>query len=320
MLDGSEAPAETELHSGTVALVGRPNAGKSTLLNAFIGDKVAIVSDKPQTTRNRIIGILTEDRGQAVFFDLPGVHKPLHKMNTRMMQEVRSALEEVDVVLHLLDASVSWGGGEEYLFDLLDAVRPEVIGVLTKIDLKRAKQDLLPLIERYRNRRPETAVIPVSAVTEDGLSGLLGELFERLPIGPALYPIDLTTTQTERFFVAEVVREKLLHRTRDELPYTTGVVVDLFDEGDNLLHLEAVIYVERKSQKGIVIGKGGSMIRAVGQDAREELERVLGTKIYLGLRVKVHPRWRDDPRILVEMEPGLADLSDYIGRNSENEE
>jgi len=233
---------------------------------------------------------------------------------------VRSALEEVDVVLHLVDASVAWGGGEEYLFDLLDPVRPEVVGVLTKIDLMRAKQDLLPLIERYGSRRPGTEIIPVSAVTGDGLDGLLGDLYERLPIGPALYPIDLTSTQTERFFVAEVVREKLLHRTRNELPYTTGVVVDLFDEGDNLLHLEAVIYVERKSQKGIVIGKGGSMIRAVGQDAREELERVLGTKIYLGLRVKVAPRWRDDPRILLEMEPGMADLSEFVGQNGKNEE
>ena len=318
--DPSRAPSEGDLRSGTVALVGRPNAGKSTLLNVFIGDKVAIVSDKPQTTRNRIIGILTEGRGQVVFFDLPGVHKPLHKMNARMMQEVRSALEEVDVVLHLVDTSISWGGGEEYLFDLLDPVRPEVVGVLTKIDLMRAKQDLLPLIERYRERRPETTVVPVSAAAGDGLEGLLGVLFERLPKGLPLYPIDLTSTQTERFFVAEVVREKLLHRTRNELPYTTGVVVDLFDEGDNLLHLEAVIYVERKSQKGIVIGKGGGMIRAVGQDAREELERVLGTKIYLGLRVKVHPRWRDDPRILLEMEPGMADLSDFVGHDSTNEE
>jgi GTP-binding protein Era len=296
-----------------VALVGRPNAGKSTLLNALIGDKVAIVSDKPQTTRNRIIGILTEGRGQAVFFDLPGVHKPLHKMNTRMMQEVRSALEEVDVVLHLVDSSVPWGGGEEYLFELLSSVRPRVVGVLTKIDLLRAKTDLLPLIERYGERRLDTAVIPISAVEGDGLEGLLGELFSGLPEGPSLYPADLTSTQTEKFFVAEVVREKLLERTRNELPYTTGVIVDLFDESGRVLHLEAVIYVERKSQKGIVIGKGGRMIREVGKAARLELERILGTDIYLGLRVKVHPRWRDDPRVLREMEPGTADLSEFIG-------
>jgi GTP-binding protein Era len=289
------------------------------LLNALIGDKVAIVSDKPQTTRNRIIGILTEERGQAVFFDLPGVHKPLHKMNARMMQEVRSALEEVDVVLHLLDTSVPWGGGETYLFELLADIRPRVVGVLTKIDLLRAKTDLLPLIERYQRQRPDTVIVPISAVEGDGLEDLLEELFGGLPEGPPLYPTDLTTTQTERFFVAEVVREKLLERTRNELPYTTGVVTDLFDESGRVLHLEAVIYVERKSQKGIVIGKGGRMIREVGKAAREELERVLGTDIYLGLRVKVHPRWRDDPRVLREMEPGTADLSENQQSFDENE-
>jgi GTP-binding protein Era len=155
-------------------------------------------------------------------------------------------------------------------------------------------------------------VVPISALEIDGLDALLDELFVRLPEGPPLYPEDLTSTQTERFFAAEIVREKLLERTRGELPYTTGVVVDAFDEGENLLHIEATIYVERKSQKGIVIGRGGSMVRDVGQAAREELERVLGTKIYLGLRVKVHPRWRDDPRILVEMEPGAADFSEYL--------
>ncbi len=312
----STRPDDLGLRSGTVALVGRPNAGKSTLLNALIGDKVAIVSDKPQTTRNRIIGILNEKRGQAVFFDLPGVHKPLHKMNARMMQEVRSALEEVDVVLHLVDASVSWGGGEEYLFELLAAVRPKVLGVLTKIDLVRAKTDLLPLIERYGERRPGTPVIPISAVEGDGLEPMLAELFDALPEGPPLYPADLTSTQTERFFVAEVIREKLLERTRNELPYTTGVIVDLFDESGRVLHIEAMIYVERKSQKGIVIGKGGRMIRDIGQAAREELEKVLGTDIYLGLRVKVHPRWRDDPNVLRDMEPGSSDLSGIVDDES----
>ncbi len=325
MLSGDETAAETGegktgSRSGTVALIGRPNAGKSTLLNALIGNKVAIVSDKPQTTRNRIIAILTQPRGQAVFFDLPGVHKPLHKMNTRMMHEVRSALEEVDVVLHLVDASVAWGGGEEFLLELLESIRPQVVGLLTKIDLVPNKGELLPLIARYQERRPGTTVIPISAPKGDGLEDLLDELFRRLPAGPPLYPHDLTTTQTERFFFAEVVREKLLHRTHGELPYTTGVVVELFDEGDTLLHVEAVIYVERKSQKGIVIGKGGSMIRSVGQAAREDLERLLGIKIYLGLTVKVHARWRDDPRVLVAMDPGMADLSEYGDVADENEE
>ncbi len=300
------------VHSGFVALVGRPNAGKSTLVNELVGDKVAIVSDKPQTTRNRIVGILTDARGQAVFFDLPGVHKPLHRMNTQMMREVRSAIEEVDLVLHLVDATAPWGSGEDYLFELLEPVHCRVVGVLTKIDLVRPKSELLPLIDRYQKRRPATSVIPVSALERDGTDVLVDQIFNLLPEGHPLYPPDLTSTQTERFFVAEVVREKLLERTRDELPYTTGVVVDLFDEGDRILHLEAVIYVERKSQKGIVIGKGGSMLRTVGQAARVELERLLGTKIYLGLRVKVHPRWRDDPRVLRDMEPGVAALSEDL--------
>jgi GTP-binding protein Era len=308
---GAEAGAGAgakELRSGTVALVGRPNAGKSTLLNALLGDKVAIVSAKPQTTRNRIIGILTEERGQVVFFDLPGVHRPMHKMNTRMMQEVRSALEEVDLVLHLVDAAVPWGGGESFLFELLEPVKAPVLGVLTKIDLVKPKQALLPLIEDYHGRREGAVVLPISAPEGDGLDGLLAEVFEHLPEGPPLYPDDVTTTQTERFFIAEVVREKLLHRTRNELPYTTGVVVDYLEESEKLLRVDAVIYVERKSQKGIVIGKGGRMIKAVGQDAREELERLLGIKIFLELHVKVHPRWRDDVRVLREMEPGTAAL------------
>ena len=300
------------LRSGYVALVGRPNAGKSTLLNALIGEKVAIVSDKPQTTRNRIVGIVTEDRGQAVFFDLPGVHRPRHKMNTRMMQEVRSALEEVDLVLHLIDASESWGGGEAFLFDLLEDVKAPVVGVLTKIDLVGDRTALLPRIEEYGQRRPGSAIVPLCAPKGHGLDGLRQEIFQALPEGEPFYPADMTATQSERFFVAEVVREKLLHRTRNELPYTTGVLVDWFKEEGNLLRIDAVIYVERSSQKGIVIGKGGRMLKSVGQAARLELERVLGTKIFLSLHVKVHARWRDDPRVLVQMEPGLAELGDEL--------
>jgi GTP-binding protein Era len=293
---------------GTVALVGRPNAGKSTLLNALIGDKIAIVSDKPQTTRNRIVGILNDERGQVVVFDLPGVHKPLHRMNRRMMQEVRSSLEEVDVVLHLVDASVHWGGGEDFLFGLLEPVACVVLGVLTKVDLVRPKGRLLPLIDEYVGRRPGSTVVPISAVTGEGLESLLAELIGALPEGPPMYPVELSTTQTERFFVAELVREKMLAHLRSELPYSTGVVVDRFEESDTLLRIDAVIYVERPSQKGIVIGKGGDMIKTVGREAREELERLLGIRIYLDLRVKVHHRWRDDARVLLQMEPGMADL------------
>jgi GTP-binding protein Era len=295
-----------------VAFVGRPNAGKSTLLNALVGEKISIVSDRPQTTRNRIIGVLTTDRGQAVLFDLPGVHRPHHKMNSRMMQQVRSALDEVSVVLHLVDVSEPWGGGEDYLFGLLEPVRVPVLGVLTKVDLVRPKSRLLPLIDAYQQRRPGATVVPVSALAGDGLGDLLDELYGALPEGPPLYPPDVTTTQTERFFVAEVVREKLLERTRDELPYTSGVVVENFEDRGELLHVDAVIYVERPTQKGIVIGKAGAMIRSVGQAAREELERLLGVRVYLGLHVKVHPRWREDARLLAEMEPGAADLSGLI--------
>lgn len=296
--------------AGYVALIGRPNAGKSTLLNALLGRKVAIVSDKPQTTRNRIVGVLTEDSGQAVFFDLPGVHKPLHKMNSRMMHDVRSALEEVDLVLHLVDATASWGGGESYLFELLEPVTVPIVGVLTKIDLVRPKSRLLPLIEEYRARRTDAAVVPISALAGDGLDELRSELWQRLPVGEPFYPADVTTTQSERFFIAEVVREKLLERTRDELPWTTGVLVDFLEEEGDLLRLDAVIYVERASQKGIVIGRGGAMIKQIGAAARLELERRFGMKIWLGLHVKVHERWRDDPRVLVQMAPGVGDLSD----------
>ncbi len=299
--------------AGLVALIGRPNAGKSTLMNALVGSKVAIVSPKPQTTRNRIVGILTRDRGQAVFFDLPGVHRPLHRMNARMMQEVRGSLEEVDLVLHMIDASQPWGRGEEYLFELLEPVKVPVIGVLNKIDLVRPRERLLPLMDRYRERRPSTEVVPVSALTGEGLGELEDALFSALPEGEPFYPPDLTTTQTERFFVAEVVREKLLHATRDELPYTTGVLVESFEEDEDLLRVEAVIYVERPSQKAIVIGKGGRTIRRIGQAAREELEALLGIRMYLGLRVKVHRRWREDPRLLAEMAPGVAAIGPLPG-------
>lgn len=311
---GPETP-----RSGTVALIGRPNAGKSTLLNALLGDKVAIVSARPQTTRNRIIGVLTEARGQAVLFDLPGVHLPKHKMNARMMQEVHSALEEVDLVLHLVDSSEPWGGGESFLFDLLSTVAPPVVGVLTKIDLVRPKQALLPLIAAYRERRPEATVVPISAIEGDGLGGLLDEVFAGLPEGEPLYPADVTTTQTERFFIAEVVREKLLERTRNELPYTTGVVVDFLEESERLLRVDAVIYVERASQKGIVIGKGGRMIKEVGQAARLDLEKLLGIRMFLELHVKVHPRWRDDVRVLRDMEPGAAMIDEGLWRVDDDE-
>lgn len=302
---------ETSRRSGLVALVGRPNAGKSTLLNALIGEKVAIVSSKPQTTRNRILGILNDARGQIVFFDLPGVHRPRHTMNTRMMREVRSALQEVDLILHLMDASEDWGGGENYLFELLKPVSVPVLGLLTKIDLVPQREHLLPKIESYSARRPSTTIIPICAPRKDGLGDLLDEIFQQLPEGEAFYGEDLNTVQSERFFIAEVVREKLLERTRNELPYSTGVVVDFLREEGNLLRIDAVIYVERDSQKAIIIGKGGKMLKSIGTAARLELEKLLQVKVFLSLHVKVHSRWRDDVRVLREMDPasGGTDLA-----------
>lgn len=295
-----DAEAQT---AGLVALIGRPNAGKSTLMNALVGEKIAVVSSKPQTTRNRITGILTEDRGQAVFLDLPGVHRPMHAMNERMMREVRGSLQDVDLVLHLVDATVPWGRGEAFLFQLLQPVEVPVIGLLTKIDLVRDKAELLPRMERYVAERPGSRPLPISAVTGDGLDLLREQLFGALPPGPPMYPQDLTTTQTERFFVAEVIREKVLDATRHEVPYATGVVVESFEETPGLLRIEAVVYVEGAGQKAILIGKGGRTIKAIGSAARRELESLLGIKVYLGLRVKVHKRWRDDRRVLRLMEP-----------------
>jgi GTP-binding protein Era len=296
------------MKSGMVALIGRPNAGKSTLVNRVIGEKVAIVSSRPQTTRNRIVGVLNETQGQAVLFDLPGVHRPLHSMNTKMMREVRSALKEVDLVLHMLDASEPWGQGEEFLFKLLEPVSVPVVGVLNKIDLVKPKAQLLPLIESYEKRRGGSDVIPISALGGEGVDTLQTKVFDLLPEGEPFYPGDVTTTQTERFFIAEAVREKVLHNTRGELPYTTGVIIDYIDESETLLRIDATIYVERASQKAIVVGKGGRMVKTIGQAARLELESLLGIKIHLALHVKVHPRWRDDARVLLQMEPGMSDL------------
>ena len=261
-----------------------------------------------KTTRNRILGILNDPRGQAVFFDLPGVHRPRHAMNTRMMREVRSALDEVDLIGHLIDASETWGGGENFLFDLLEPVPVPVIGILTKIDLLPHREELLPKIEAYSSRRPTSPIVPICAPRGDGIEALLQEIFKGLPEGEAFYGEDLNTLQSEEFFIAELIREKLLERTRNELPYSTGVVVEFLREEGQLLRIDAVIYVERSSQKGIIIGKGGKMLRSIGTAARKELEKLFQTKIFLALHVKVHPRWRDDVRVLRDMDPSAGSV------------
>ena len=288
---------------GVVAIVGRPNAGKSTLLNRILGQKVAIVSNKPQTTRNRIVGILNEDRGQIAFLDTPGIHKPLHKLNVRMMDHVRTSLTEADVLAVVIDASEPFGRGDQFVLDMLAAQKNRRVAILNKIDLLK-KNKLLPLMQQYSETGLFDDIVPVGAASGDGVPELLEIFFKNLPEGPAQYPAEDFTTQPERFFAAELVREKLLRHTAEELPYTTAVSVERWEDETekNLIKIYATIFVERETQKPIVIGKHGSMIKTIGTEAREELEAILGAKVFLDLHVAVHERWREDERFLGELE------------------
>ncbi len=288
---------------GIVSLVGRPNAGKSTLLNRILGQKVSIVSEKPQTTRNRIVGILNDPRGQIAFLDTPGIHRPLHKLNVRMMDHVRSAFAEADVIALIVDASEPFGKGDEYVIEMLRETEGTRFALLNKID-RLKKNRLLPLIHQYNGFGLFDEIIPISAETGDGVDHLTGILFDRMPPGVARYPNEDFTTQPERFFAAELIREKVLRNTEEELPYTTAVSVDRFeeDEAKKLIKIYATIIVERESQKPIVIGKQGTMIKKIGTEARVELESVLGTKVFLDLHVGVHEKWREDERFLGELE------------------
>jgi GTPase len=290
------------VRSGHVAIVGRPNAGKSTLLNTLVGAKVAIVSDKPQTTRSRILGVKNYPDGQLVFVDTPGIHRPLHRMNVRMVDAALEALHGVDVVVLVFDASTRPGHGDEYVTSLLQQVRAPVVLALNKVDLV-AKPKLLPLIERAQRWHGFAAIVPVSAVTGDGVDRLERVLLEQVPEGEPLYPEDFLTDQPERMLVAETVREKVLQHTRAELPFSTAVVVDRFDEEDRdrLLRLYCTIFVEQPSQKAIVIGRGGAMIKRIGTEARKDLESAFDTRVYLDLRVKVNPDWRNDDRALDDL-------------------
>ena len=290
------------MHSGHVSFIGRPNAGKSTLVNTIVGAKVAIVSDKPQTTRNRILAVKNYPDGQIVFVDTPGIHRPLHRLNVRMVDAAIETLREVDVVGLVFDASTKPGRGDEYVSALLRGVKSPVVLVLNKIDLV-AKSKLLPLIDRARKWHAFAAIVPVSAQSGDGVEQLERVLLEHLPEGEPLYPDDFLTDQPERSLVAETVREKLLQHTRAELPFSTAVTVDTFDEEDRgrLLRLYCTIYVERDSQKGIVIGRGGEMLKRIGTEARHDLEQLFETKVFLDLRVKVNADWRNDDRTLDEL-------------------
>ncbi|MGH9200847.1 MAG: GTPase Era [Vicinamibacterales bacterium] len=284
---------------GFVALVGRPNAGKSTLLNRLVGQKLAIVSDKPQTTRNRIIGVRQYPDGQIIFVDTPGVHRPLHRLNVRMVDTTVDALGEVDLIAVVVDASEPGGAGDRYLMDLVRKAKAPRVLVLNKVDVCD-KQSLLPRLAEYQREVGFADLVPVSALTGENVDRLERVLISHLPEGEPIYPDDYLTDQPERFFVAELVREQVLQQTHDELPFSTAVLVDRFDDSDRagLLRFYCTIVVERNTQKGILVGKGGARIKAVGTAARLELEKFFDTRVFLDLHVKVRDAWREDDRVL----------------------
>ncbi len=294
--------------SGFVCILGRPNAGKSTLLNALVGEKLAIISPKPQTTRNRIQGVVHVHKkngkggGQIVLVDTPGVHRPDSSLGRKMMVEVREALEGCDLVLVIMDVMRKFDPRDQFALDLLKRPRTKAFLVLNKVDRIREKSRLLPLIEQYRKLYDFSEVIPISALKRKGLDALLEMVIASLPAGPAYFPEDQITDQPSRFMAAEIIREQVLLNTSEEIPYATTVMVDNFEEGARLARIAATIYCERPGQKGILVGKGGKMLKKIGTSARLQIERMLGTKVFLELYVKAEPGWRDSRRFVEELD------------------
>ncbi|HZQ94317.1 MAG TPA: GTPase Era [Candidatus Sulfotelmatobacter sp.] len=294
--------------SGFVCILGRPNAGKSTLLNALVGEKLAIISPKPQTTRNRIQGVVHIPRkkgkggGQIVLIDTPGVHKPDSSLGRKMMVEVREALEGCDLVLVIMDVTRELDPRDQFALDLLRRSRTKAFLLLNKVDRIREKSKLLPVIEEYRKLYNFAEVIPISALKRKGLDVLLDAILSLLPAGPAYFPEDQITDQPARFMAAEIIREQVLLNTSDELPYSTTVIVEAFEEGKRLTRISATIYCEREGQKGILVGKGGQMLKKIGTAARLQMERMLGTKVFLELYVKAEPGWRDSRSFVEELD------------------
>jgi GTPase len=290
------------MKAGFVALLGRPNVGKSTLLNRLVGFKIAIVSDKPQTTRSRVLGVLNLPDAQIVFLDTPGIHRPGYRLNERMMEEVYEAMRGVDVILHMVDASEKFGRGEQFVLDLVKSAKARRFLLLNKMDAIN-KARVLPQIERYSGEAEYDEIIPLSALQGDNVDLLLRKIVDLLPEAEApLYPPDFVTDQSERFLVAELIREKVLERTRQELPYSTAVLIEEFDESrreEGFVRITASILVDKDGQKKIVIGRGGQMVKQIGVEARKEIEELLEVRrIYLDLNVKVEPGWRDREHLL----------------------
>ena len=283
--------------SGFVSIVGRPNSGKSTLQNRLVGEKVSIVTDKPQTTRHIVRGIVTRPEGQITFLDTPGIHKPVHRMNERMMKSVRDAVADVDLVLLIVDASAAFGRGEAFTLDLLKPVKTKKFLLLNKID-QIQKKKLLPIMDQYSKLGDFAEIIPISALKGENVERLLGEIFKTLPDGPMFYPPDQISDQQQRTIAAELIREKAILLTEEELPYSTAVVIDRFEEGEKICRIFASVFVERESQKAIVIGKAGQKLKEIGTAARKELESFLDVKVFLELHVKVKKGWRDDEDML----------------------
>ena len=297
----------SSFRSGFVSIIGRPNAGKSTLLNTLVGEKVAIVTHKPQTTRNRIQGFVNvkaskrRPAGQIVFIDTPGVHKPESQLSRRMMQEVYDSLEGRDLILLIVDATKKFGTGDEFVLDLIKKVGGRVFLLLNKVDLL-AKDKLLPMIAEYSNLHSFEEVIPISARKKDGLEILLDKVMNALPQGPRYFSADQYTDQPERFLVSEIIREKVLIAASQEVPYATAVAIEAYEEGKKLTKISATIFCERAGQKAILIGKGGGMLKSIGTKARIEIEKLIGTKVFLELFVKVVADWRSSKRFIDDLD------------------
>ncbi len=288
--------------SGYVGLIGRPNAGKSTLLNHLVGERIAAVSNKPQTTRHKIQGIVTQDAGQIVFIDTPGVHKPGYLLNRRMMSAVHDAILSVDVVVLLRDASAATGNGDKFVLELVRESGKTAILVLNKIDKIHDKKELLPLIEYYSKECDFAEIVPISALKGEAVENLLKQITKHLPVAEAIFGADEMTDQPMRTLVSEMVREQILQTTGDEIPYVTAVVTEKYDETETqVTRIHCAIYVERSSQKGIIIGKGGIKLKKIGTEARVAIENLLGKKVFLQLFVKVVADWRNRPQDLDEL-------------------